>query len=140
MYFSPPGKSETCFSRSGSPLSEYGSEEEAQSGADYENARNGDVQFVPYRCERCGKFHLKPEQYYVPKLGTPCSCTDFYGDRKDAYPSEAMAQKMARIRAEAGVRLTVYRCPEGNGWHLTSHGRWRAEPRTFLLKSTGALR
>ncbi len=124
MFFSPPRKSETCFSRKGTPLSEYDSFEMAQAGADYENSKNSDVHFVPYQCDQCGKFHLKPEEFYVRKLKTHCACTDSCGNYKDAYPTEEQAIKMVGIRKKDGVQLSVYRCPEGNGWHLTSHA-WR---------------
>ena len=124
MYFSPPSKSSTCYSRRGTPLTEYNFWGEAKQGANYENSRNFDVYFVPYQCDRCGKFHLKPEEFYVPKLDTRCSCTDTNGYYKDAYPNKSAALKMARIRLMSGIRLSVYSCPEGNGWHLTSHP-WR---------------
>lgn len=126
MYFSPPRKSETCFSCKGTPLTEYGTFEEAQNSADYEHDRNYEVNLVPYQCGICGKFHLKPKAFYVPKLNRNCNCTDTYGNAKDAYPSETAARKMAEIRANAGVRLWVYRCPDyENVWHLTSHPFYR---------------
>ncbi len=122
MYWnSPPRKSITCFSKSGKPLSEYESIEAARESANYENARNTDTKLVAYVCPNCGKFHLKPEQWYVPKLETGCSCTDANGNKKDAYPTEEAAKKMVRIRSQSGVCLHTYRCPVGNGWHLTSH-------------------
>ena len=121
MYFLLPKKSSTCFSRSGNPLSEFNSFEEAQASADYEKKRNGDCDLVPYECMKCLKFHLKPKEFYVPKLSTKCSCRNTEGKPKDAYPLEDAAQKMAEIRGKSGVRLFVYRCPDGNGWHLTSH-------------------
>ena len=120
MYFSPPRKSSTCFSRTGNPLTEYDTVDEAQSSADYENGRNG-CDLVPYQCQKCEKFHLKPREFFVQKLTTLCSCSGIKGNGKDAYPTRADAEKMAGIRAKAGVRLSVYECPEGNGYHLTSH-------------------
>ena len=120
MYFSPPRKSSTCFSRTGNPLTEYDTVDEAQSSADYERERIG-CDLVPYKCPKCGKFHLKPRKFFVQKLTTRCSCSDVNGNAKDAYPTRAEAEKMAGIRAKAGVHLSVYKCPEGNGFHLTSH-------------------
>jgi len=120
MYFSPPRKSSTCFSRTGNPLTEYDTVDEAQSSADYERERIG-CDFAPYQCPKCGKFHLKPREFFVQKLTTRCSCSDVNGNAKDAYPTRAEAEKMAGIRAKAGVHLSVYECPEGNGFHLTSH-------------------
>lgn len=120
MYFSPPRKSSTCFSRTGNPLTEYDTVDEAQSSADYERERIG-CDLVPYQCPKCGKFHLKPREFFVQKLTTRCSCSDVNGNAKDAYPTRAEAEKMAGIRAKAGVHLSVYECPEGNGFHLTSH-------------------
>lgn len=115
-------KSTTCFSHTGEPLSEFSSESEAQKSADYENSRKQNVHFVPYKCEKCGLWHLKPQEFFVKKLSTRCACVDSNGHEKDAYPTREEAQKMADIRSKDGVHLTVYECPEGNGYHLTSHG------------------
>lgn len=121
MYFSPPRKSATCFSKSGNPLTEFDTVKEAQSSADYENSKNSNCNLAPYKCQKCGKFHLKPSEFIVEKLSTFCSCTRSGGrGRKDAYPTRVAAEKMAKIRAKSGVSLTPYQCPEGNGWHLTS--------------------
>lgn len=114
-------KSATCFSHNGAPLSEFYSESEAQESADYENSLRPNADLVPYKCEKCGRWHLKPKEFLVQKLSSCCSCVDSNGRAKDAYPSQEEAQKMANIRAKAGVHLAVYKCPEGNGWHLTSH-------------------
>ena len=109
--FIPPRKSVTCVSKNGNPLTEFDSIDEAQASADYENGRNPACDLAPYKCQKCGKFHLKPSEFIVEKLQTVCSCTRFGGiGRKDAYPTRAAAEKMAKIRAKSGVSLTPYQC------------------------------
>jgi hypothetical protein len=44
---------------------------------------------------------------------------------KISYSARASAEWLARH--SAGVRLRVYRCPDGRGWHLTSR-RPRRKP------------
>ena len=116
-------KSSTCFSMRGTPLSVFNTFDEAKSSANYENSRNSDCDFAPYRCPKCGKYHLKPSRFIIAKLSSCCSCTKHGGlEYKDAYPTKEEALKMADLRFKAtGIRLYVYPCPEGNGWHLTSH-------------------
>lgn len=109
-------KSATCMSRFGNFLSEYESYEDALKSARYLNKN-----FVPYQCKKCGKYHLKPQEFYCEKLQSLCSCRSHDGNLKDSYKTYDDAQKMANIRANAGVKLNVYECPEGNGYHLTSH-------------------
>lgn len=112
-------KSETCFSKSGNPLSVYRSLSEAQESADYQFSQGG-TQLSPYLCKVCGKFHLKPTEFYCKKTNSSCLCTDRNGNRKDCYETRSDAEKMVNIRAKAGIALYVYPCPQGNGFHLTS--------------------
>lgn len=113
-------KSTTCFSKDNLPLSYYGSEREAQESADYQNVQSG-RNLIPYFCSTCGKYHLKPLEFYCPKTDITCSCTDHTGKSKAAYLTKESAERMVAIRTQTGVRLTVYLCPYGNGWHLTSN-------------------
>lgn len=112
-------KSETCFSKSGNPLSVYRNFSEAQESADYQYSQSG-VSLTVYKCNACGKYHLKPTEFYCEKLSSVCSCTDHNGKKKDAYPTAQDAEKMVNIRKSAGITLFVYKCPQGNGYHLTS--------------------
>ena len=108
-------KSMTCFSKEGNPLSVYESYQEAQNSAQY----IGKV-FIPYLCKKCGKFHLKPEEFYCEKVIRVCSCVDHNGKPKDSYKTREDALKMVHIRAKAGIKLHVYKCPRGKYYHLTS--------------------
>lgn len=114
-------KSTTCFSRNGTPLSEYPNEYVAQESADFENSRGQNLHFVPYECFKCGKWHIRPQSLFIRRTETTCNCSDSSGRSKAAYPTEDEAQKVAALRRKSGVWMRVYECPEGNGWHLTSH-------------------
>lgn len=103
-------------SRSGNPLSEYESYDNALESASYV-----DKNLVPYQCEKCGRYHLKPKEFYYEKSKGVCSCRAHDGSLKLSYKTYEDAQKMVNIRANAGVTLNIYKCPEGNGYHLTSH-------------------
>ena len=111
-------KSKTCFSKSGKPLSVFMTEREAQGSADYE--RGQDRSFYPYQCERCGRWHLAPEESRVEFRENACSCTDSLGNGKRLYATREDAEKALETSKEArGDSLRVYECPEGGGWHLT---------------------
>jgi hypothetical protein len=48
-----------------------------------------------------------------------CSCTDSRGQAKDLYIAEEFAQKEAEtLTIQKRVKLKVYSCPDGCGWHL----------------------
>lgn len=52
--------------------------------------------------------------------GTCTHCTGRDGRSKRTYPSEEDACRSAECRqARGGPRLRAYRCPWGDGWHLT---------------------
>ena len=116
FYFSH--KSNTCFSKNGTALSVYDTYDEAQKSADYQSSNTN---FTPYQCSTCGKYHLKPTEFYCQKIISRCSCRDHKGNTKDTYATFQDAEKMVNIRKQAGVILYVYKCPEGKGFHLTSN-------------------
>ena len=111
-------KSTTCFNRKGKPLTEYYTESDAQEGADYANKlhRNN---LTPYRCDKCGLWHLSPQNRQTPSR--KCNiCKDRNGKPKELYFFEQDAKQRAKILyKEQGVSLSVYECPNGDGWHLT---------------------
>ena len=112
-------KSDTCFGKkTGRPLTEYDSEAEALEGAAYAKERYGQ-NLMPYRCDRCGLWHLAPKSRHTPS--EPCAyCTGADGKPKEAYKTQRSAQRRADIiRKEQGVELKVYPCEYGSGWHLT---------------------
>ena len=47
-------------------------------------------------------------------------CTDHEGKPKRKYKTRADAEMVAKLRREDGVIVNIYRCEEGDGWHLTS--------------------
>ena len=112
-------KSETCLSSTGNPLSVYSTISEAQESANYQYSQSG-KELSPYKCQKCGKFHLKPTEFYCKKINGGCDCTDHNGKQKALYETRKDAEKMVNIRANSGVKLYVYQCPKGTGFHLTS--------------------
>lgn len=112
-------KRETCFSKSGNPLSVFMTEAEAQRSADYERIERG-MNLYPYQCERCGLWPLAPQESRVVFKENACSCTDSLGRSKRLYATRDDAEKSQITSEKArGIALTVYECPEGGGWHLT---------------------
>lgn len=112
-------KSHTCRSSKGEPLTEYPSRADASEGARYV-AEHHRLDLVPYRCSRCQFWHLSPRGRNTPS--DHCFfCTSSTGEQKARYRSKSDAVRRAEIiREERGLRLEVYRCPHGQGWHLTS--------------------
>ena len=112
-------KSSTCFNKLGKPLSEFLTEAAAQESADYERSARG-VSLYPYQCNRCGLWHLAPQESRVAFKKYACLCLDSLGKSTRLYATREDAEK-ARISSEEarGIALTVYECPEGDGWHLT---------------------
>jgi predicted Zn-ribbon and HTH transcriptional regulator len=114
--------SPTCASsKTGRPLSEYDSKAEAQSAAKYANKNFQNSNVVPYKCSKCGFWHLSPaERQTDSKTCTICRGSD--GKLKEAYATERDALRRAGLlRKEQGVKLSVYVCEHGNGWHLTKN-------------------
>lgn len=108
-------KSSTCMSKEGKALSVYESYQEAQNSARYIGNS-----FIPYLCSRCGKYHLKPEEFYCEKVIRVCNCVDHNGNPKDCYKIREDVLKMVNIRAKAGIILHIYECPKSDCFHLTS--------------------
>ena len=116
-------KSATCIGKkSGKPLTEYDSKQEALEGALHANSRYKQS-LVPYHCSDCGSWHLSLKERQTPS--EKCThCTGRNGELKDSYRSREDAWRRAGIlRQEQGVTLTVYACEFGNGWHLTGASR-----------------
>lgn len=109
--------SEICFKKDGSSLKSYDSEEAATEGAEYVLARYGNEQ-VPYRCNKCGFWHLSPKDRQTKNHLS--RCLDSMGKPKAAYESRADAERRAHILyEEQGRRLKVYKCDDCGYWHLT---------------------
>ena len=64
-------------------------------------------------------------------------CTDHEGKPKRKYKTRADAEKMAQLRREDGVLVHVYRCEEGDGWHLTSRNNQPILPATVSATYLG---
>lgn len=116
IYFSK--KSSICMSKDGNPLSVYDSYQEALSSANYIGKN-----LIPYQCEYCNYYHLKPEEFYCEKLTRRCNCVDHNGCKKDTYKTESDAMKIVKIWAKKGKFLRIYKCPQGEGYHLSSHDK-----------------
>lgn len=115
--------SPSCNSRkTGRPLMEYDSKAEAKSAAKHANQNFAGANLVPYKCSKCGFWHLSPENRQTPsETCTTCRGTD--GKLKESYTTERDALRRAGLlRKEMGVKLHVYECEHGNGWHLTKKG------------------
>lgn len=53
-----------------------------------------------------------------------CSCCGKDGKKKNLYLTESEACIVAEERRMAtGITMHVYRCPYGDGWHITSNQR-----------------
>lgn len=103
----------TC--KPGKTIKEYDTKFEADQAAMYV-ARTYHNRVVPYHCDICGKWHLAPNDRVTPSR---------YCDicNKQLYESETAAIKRAQIiQRERGVKLKVYACRSGDGFHLTSRG------------------
>lgn len=65
------------------------------------------------------KASQEPQNLTVQK-NEICSCRDSHGETKDLYDSEVSAQKEANtLSRQNKLKLSVYSCPYGCGWHLT---------------------
>jgi len=112
-------KSKTCISHKGKPLSFYDIEAEAQENADHIKSKYVN-NMMPYKCDKCGYWHLSPENRYT-KIGK-CNCTDRDNYGKTLYSSKDDANKRLNILyEEQRVRLEIYQCPYSDGWHLTKY-------------------
>ncbi len=113
-------KSPSCMTRkTGRPLTEYDTKTEAKSAARFANNKYSNSDLVPYKCGRCGFWHLSPADRQTPSKICPI-CRGADGKLKEAYLNETAAKQRADLlRKEQGVMLKVYECEHGNGWHLT---------------------
>jgi hypothetical protein len=112
-------KSTTCFGKqTGQPLTEYSSEYDAQSAAEYASFRHGQ-HLTPYKHDKCNKWHLSPKDRLTPS-STCSQCTGSNMVPKALYETESAAQKRANILyEEQGIELKVYECRYSFGYHLT---------------------
>lgn len=116
-------KSPSCKSgKTDRPLTEYDTKTEAKSGARHVSKTFGGGELVPYKCKQCGFWHLSPPDRQTPSDTCPL-CRGADGKLKEAYTTERDALRRAgHLRKEQGVKLKVYECEHGNGWHLTKNG------------------
>lgn len=106
--------SSTCVSRRGTPRRAYPDRVSAEASANQALSAYGSC-MVAYICALCGSWHLSPVDRHTPSHHC-CACS------KLAYESKDAAERRAWILGrERGVRLRVYECPHGEGWHLTSN-------------------
>jgi hypothetical protein len=113
-------KSETCRGRAtGKPVTAFDTEL-AASDAAYALRFDTGKSFVPYRCRRCGHWHLAPQDRQTPCKPCP-ECRGQNGAAKQTYSSREDAERRAAIiLEERGISLRAYECPYYSGWHLTS--------------------
>ena len=115
-------KSPSCTAKkTGRPLTEYDSKAEAKSAAKHTNATFGGNDLLAYKCDKCGFWHLSPSSRQTPSE-TCTRCRGADGVLKESYATERDALRRAGfLRKENGVKLNVYECEHGNGWHLTKN-------------------
>lgn len=111
-----------CISKNtGKPLSAYETEKEAKESAKY-SKKEFKLDLYPYLCENCGKYHLAPKASKISVKQNACSCTDSNGKPKALYATKKDAEKqLANSEKEQKVKLYIFKCPEGKGFHLTHH-------------------
>lgn len=68
--------------------------------------------------------HIKESTQPYSNMALPdsqlCSCTDSKGQPKDLYAVKEFAQKEVNtLEIQQRVKLKVYLCPYGCGWHLS---------------------
>ncbi|MEA3287157.1 MAG: hypothetical protein U9Q77_07255 [Candidatus Marinimicrobia bacterium] len=116
-------KSPTCKAgKTGRPLMEYDTKAEAKTAARHANKNYAGNDLIPYKCNQCGFWHLSPTDRQTPSETCPV-CRGADGKPKEAYTSERDALRRAgHLRKEQGVKLSVYKCEHGHGWHLTKRG------------------
>ena len=113
--------SRECMTREGEPKKSFDTEEEALSYA-YELKVGYGYENDPYQCHDCGYWHLCPKDRKIGIL-SGCGCTDSNGKPKTLYATEEDAEKVRQQRAEKNdsLRLKIYPCPNGRGYHLTHY-------------------
>ena len=81
-----------------------------------------EVSTIPELIEhiKCIKASEQPDENLTATQSHLCSCTDSKGQPKEIYDSEASAHgAITLLGIEKSLKLCVYRCPDGCGWHLT---------------------
>jgi len=112
-------KSDICVGRNNRSLTSYYSKSDADEGIKYIKDTYH-KEMVSYKCASCGYYHLAPANRHTPLSANRCSCLDRNGSNKDLYDSKGSAEKRAKILfSESGVKLSVYKCPEEKGYHLS---------------------
>ncbi len=71
-------------------------------------AQDHGYDLVPHECDICGWWHHVPDRWY-------CGCTDRNGRLKYCYATYDVAKQANKLD------LTIYECPEGQGWHHTGY-------------------
>ena len=109
-----------CINKStGKPLSAYDKKKEADESAKYAK-KNFGTNLYAYQCEKCGKYHLAPKDSKIEVKHDACSCRDSNGKPKALYGSKKDAEKQQeKSQVEQNIKLRVYKCPDGKGYHLT---------------------
>lgn len=128
-----------CISKTtGKALSAYDTEKEAKESAKY-SKKEFKIDLYPYKCENCGKYHLAPKESKISVKQNACSCTDTNGKTKALYATKKDAEKQ-RIKSEEEqkVKLYIYKCQDGKGYHLTHHApeEYKDVPKTATKKTT----
>ena len=113
-------KSLTCFSkRTNQPLTEFLTEAEAESSAFYEKLMRG-IDLYVYQCDKCGLFHLAPEDSKLRVKKNTCYCRDSRGNPKALYLTIEDAKKQqAKSQREQHIQLKIYPFEQRLGYHLT---------------------
>jgi len=112
-------KSKTCIGKTTKkPLSVYLTRKEAKEATEFVRSKYK-KDMSPYKCESCNKWHLADNSRRTPSK-TCSECLDGKGRSKEGYKTKKGATQRAGILLnEMRVKLQVYKCPHGNGWHLT---------------------
>lgn len=110
-------ESKTCIGKAtGEPVKEYRTEQDAWAAVNLIK----DKKMYPYKCNKCGFYHLAPVETKLNVVKKGCSCCGYDGRSKNLYLTESDAEKQRkRCESERHVVLRIYRCEEGKGWHLT---------------------
>lgn len=112
-------KSDLCVGRNNRSLTSYDTKSDADDGIRYIKETHH-KEMVSYKCSSCGYYHLAPANRHTPLSTKRCSCLDRTGSSKDLYSSKASAEKRAKIlSSENGVKLSIYKCREERGYHLS---------------------
>lgn len=113
-------KSKTCTSKkTGQPVAQFKTKTEALKSAEY-TKKNYKTDLIPYKCEKCGFYHLAPKDSVLNVKQNACSCRDSNGKPKALYLTKADAEKQRKkSQKEQNIKLRVYKCEDGKGFHLT---------------------